>query len=154
MCRIVYFVQKVATTSSERLRKRKGSHDPSQVLNPRMFPHRWRSSSLLVYTLRVNVCECDWSSSLNFKTARDKERQTAWEWESSWPYMVKPHFTASSLPRGLSHSEDNASHHTTRLFSLVLKCLCMVACRVTSHLGWGRLLLLNLVRPGGFSHRV
>lgn len=45
-----------------------------------------------------------------------------------------------------------ASHHTS--FFLVLKCLCMVACRVTSRLGWGRLLLLNLVRPGGFSHRV
>lgn len=56
-------------------KEKRKSRPVSRFRTMNVSPHRWRSSALLVYMLRVNVYECDWSSSLNFKTATE-QRET------------------------------------------------------------------------------
>lgn len=98
-------------------------------------------NTVLTYIFCVHVCGCVWSFCLVSRQTGWKRDRVRREWESSWPYMVKPHFTASSVPRGLSHTL-KTSHHATRV------CVC-VSGHISSKAG-----LLNLVLRWCFSRNM
>lgn len=115
-----------------------------------------RDTNKVVYSVEICCFFLFFASKLQTDQAgraclilRHEKEKTDWEkvraeesGESSWPYKVKPHFLASSLPRGLSHTEGKASHHT---FFFILECVC-VSGHICFHPGL-HVVLLNLVLP-------
>ncbi len=107
---------------------------------------RWKVLNSLPFVLDGShlhcLCGCVWSLRLSFRTERERATDSVRARVQLTIHGETP-FYSLCLPRGLSHTEDKASHHTF---------LCVKVC-VSGYISFqmGRHVLLNLVC---FSHNI